>query len=110
MSYASKAYSVAAEQFCDSLFVTVAYLYDNTRVLCKKNFYYVVTLKDREVYVHTAAGVCKAHLKERCYKSAGRDVVTSHDESFFDKFLYAVEGGAEIFRVLNRRNVVADKA
>ena len=110
MSYVCVAYAVFFENVFYRLLVVATNLNNDTRVLGKKNFYYVVTLKGREVNVHTATSVCKAHLKERCYKSAGGDVVTSHDESFLDKFLYAVEGGAEVFRVLNRRHVVADKA
>ena len=110
MSYVCVAYAVFFENVFYRLLVVAANLNDDTRVLGKEYGDDVGTLECRQVDRHTATSVCKTHLKECCYKSAGRDVVTSHDESFADKLLDGVEGCAEIFRVLNRRHVVTDKA
>ena len=58
--------------------------------------------------MHTALFVGEAHFQQGGDETAGTDVVSSHNPSLVDKFLYGIEAVGEIGWFFHCRHIVAN--
>ena len=94
-----------ASLFEDSLYasgIVLSYLNKHTRVLSEEHLHDILLLEHAEVDLHTTLGVGEAHLEQCGNHTTGRDVVTSHEETFVHELLHSDEGVAEIFCIYSR--------
>ena len=90
--------------------MSIAYLDDNTWVLCEESLDDVGICDVVEVDLHTALYVGECHFEESCNQTTGTDIVTSHYPTTVDEFLYGIETVNEVLWVLDGRNIAAHLA
>ena len=98
-------YARVHHQFLEGFLVL--HLNDDTRVLGEEDLHDVALVDLVEVHLKTALHVREAHLQQGSDHTAGRDIVTSQDQALLDGLLNGVERVAEVFRILDGRNLVA---
>ena len=102
--------TVLIEECLQLVLVSIAYLDDNTWVLCEESLDDVGICNVVEVDLHTTLYVGECHLKESCNQTTGTDIVTSHYPTAVDELLYGVEAVNEVLWVLYGRNITAHLA
>ena len=102
--------TVLIEECFQLVLVGIAYLDDNTWVLCEESLDDVGICDVVEVDLHTALYVGECHFEESCNQTTGADIVTSHYPTTVDEFLYSVEAVNEVLWVLHGRNIAAHLA
>ena len=90
------------------LFVGIADFHNYTGVLCEECLYHVaIGTEVVQIDVETALLVGETHFQQCGDKTAGRDIVTSHNPSFLYKALYCHESIGEVFGVFHCWHVAA---
>ena len=102
--------TVLIEECFQLVLVSIAYLDDNTWVLCEESLDDVFVGYVMEVDLHTALYVGECHLEESGNQTTGADIVTCHYPTTVDEFLYSIEAVNEVLRVLHGRNIAAHLA
>ena len=88
--------------FEDSLYasgIVLSYLNKHTGILGEEHLHDILLLEHAEVDLHTTLGVGEAHLEQCGNHTTGRDVVTSHEETFVHELLHSDEGVAEVLSI-----------
>ena len=99
------AYACFIKECLERSLILIAHLYDNTGIFSEENLHEVCFLELVEVDAETAFRISEAHFKQCSNHTTRRNVVTSHKETLFNQLLNSIEGIAEIFGVLNCRNI-----
>ena len=102
--------AIVLEECLEFIFMSIAYLDDNTWVLCEESLDDVFVGYVMEVDLHTALYVGECHLEESGNQTTGADIVTCHYPTTVDEFLYGIEAVNEVLRVLHGRNIAAHLA
>ena len=93
-----------------ALTVGTSHLNHHARVLGKENLHEIGLSHRAEVDVQATLHIGEGHLKQGGDQTTCADVVTGKQQPFVHQLLNGIEGVAEIFWILHRRNVAAHLA